>query len=136
MALLIGSSTQKKIFNKNLIIIGSTADCDFVVNIGKEKLIVQYSEAKGKYILANKYENPNILFKGVNLRGAVLVDNALKLTVANSNEFIVLKVTELPQEDVHTEKHNEQQKLQPVVQIEEPVAVSQVVYTQQDMKNI
>ena len=136
MALLIGSSTQKKIFNKNLIIIGSTADCDFVVNIGKEKLVVQYSEAKGKYILANKFENPNILFKGVNLKGAVLVDNALKLTVANSTEFIVLKVTELPQEGVHTEKHQEPQNIQPVGQNEESVAVSQVVYTQQDMKNI
>lgn len=135
MAILIGSSTQKKVFNKNLITIGSTADCDFVVDIGKEKLILQYSEEKRKYILANKYGNPNILFKGAVLNGAVLIESALKLTVANSSEFIVLKVAELPSQEASVQQAAAQIQ-QGVQNNEERPVASQIVYTQQDMKNI
>lgn len=96
MAILLCCSNQKKVFNKPTIIIGSTKECDFVVNIGNEKLILQYSQAKGKYILVNKFANPMILFKGNNVSSPLIVDNVLKLTVKNSTEYIVFKVVELP----------------------------------------
>ena len=98
MAILIATSTQKKVYNKSLITIGSSKDCDFVVNIGKEKLIVQYSVARGKYIVANKYKNPRILFREQVFNGAVLLENAIKFEIADSNEYLIIKVVKLQQE--------------------------------------
>ena len=54
MAVLIAGSTQKKVFNKNIITIGSTPDCDFIANIGSGQLILQYSQNHNKYLLQNK----------------------------------------------------------------------------------
>ena len=98
MAILIGSSSQKKVFNKNIISIGSTSDCDFVMNIGKDKLYVQYSEQKSKYILVNRESNPYVLFKGQTFKGGIVINNVLKLTIANSEDFIIIKMVELPLE--------------------------------------
>ena len=98
MAILISSSKNKKVFNKQLITIGSAPDCDFVADIGKEPLILQYSQKHNKYIIANKNDNPRIMFRGIQFAGAMIVENVLKLTVANSDEFIVIKAVELQQE--------------------------------------
>ena len=98
MAILISSSKNKKVFNKQLITIGSAPDCDFVADIGKEPLILQYSQKHNKYIIANKNDNPRIMFRGIQFAGAMIVENVLKLTVANSDEFIVIKAVELRQE--------------------------------------
>lgn len=95
MAILIGTSVNKKVFDKDIITIGSTPDCDFQVNIGKEPLTLQYSKEKGKYILANSHENPKVLFKGAKFAGAIAFETALKLTIADSNDFIVIKVVNL-----------------------------------------
>ena len=124
MAILIATSTQKKVFSKSLITIGATKDCDFIVDIGKEKLLVQYSVARGKYIVANKFNNPRILFKDVPFSGAVLLENAIKFEIANSNDYIIIKVVELKQEKPEEDTQN----------IEIPV--SEVVYTEEDMKNL
>ncbi len=124
MAILIATSTQKKVLSKSLITIGSTSDCDFVVDIGKEKLLIQYSVARGKYIVANKFKNPRILFKDTPFMGAVLLESAIKFDIADSNDYIIIKVVDLKQE-----------KPEEVQEISEP-QISDVIYTEQDMKNI
>ena len=90
MAILITSNTQKKVFNQDIITIGSTKDCDFIVNIGKEKLTLQFSDEKGKYILSNK--NPKILYRGKNFKGVAIIEKSIKLTVAESDEFIAINI--------------------------------------------
>ena len=97
MAVLIGSSTNRKVFDKLTITIGSGSDCDFVVNIGKEPLVLQYSQARGKYILSNGQENKNVLFKGASFSGALVIETALKLTIANTEDFIIVKVVDIAQ---------------------------------------
>ena len=42
MAILIATSTQKKVFSKSLITIGSAPDCDFKVNIGNSFLLIEF----------------------------------------------------------------------------------------------
>lgn len=98
MAILIATSTQKKVLSKNLITIGSTPDCDFVVNIGKERLLVQYSVARGKYIVANKFNNPKIFYNGSHFNGAVLLENEIKFDIEGANDFIAIKVVQLKQD--------------------------------------
>ncbi len=128
MAILIATSTQKKVFSKSLITIGSTKDCDFIVDIGKEKLIVQYSVARGKYIVANKFKNPRILFKETPFNGAVLLENAIKFEIADSNESIIIKVVELQQERTETIQQTEIK--------ENSDTIATIVYTEQEMKEI
>ena len=99
MAVLIATSTQKKIFNKNVITIGSTPDCDFIVNIGSGQLVLQYSQNHNKYLLQNKSANRNVLLNGAPVGAVVQIDNELKLSVAGSVEFIAIKVVRLSQEN-------------------------------------
>lgn len=117
MAILVTSSTQKKVFNQDVVTIGSTKDCDFVVNIGKEKLVLQFSDEKGKYTLTNK--NPKILYKGNNFKGVAIIEKSIKLTVADTDEFIAINIVELAQE-----KSIKQEDIETVT------------YTEADMKNI
>lgn len=117
MAILIGTSTKKKVFETDTITIGSTPDCDFVVNIGKEPLTLQYSEQKGKYILANSHENPKVLFKGAKFAGAIVFETALKLTIVDSNDFIVIKVVDMEQLKQKKQEAIEQKTQETPVQI-------------------
>ena len=131
MAILIATSTQKKVFSKSLITIGSIPDCDFKVNIGKEKLIIQYSVARGKYIVANKFNNPRILFHEVPFSGAILLENAIKFDILDSNDYIIIKVVQL-KEDTEAQQVAQQQKQEETPKVE----VSTPVYTENEMKNI
>ena len=98
MAVLIAGSTQKKVFNKNIITIGSTPDCDFIANIGSGQLILQYSQNHNKYLLQNKSSNRNVLLNGAPLGTVVQIENELRLTIAGSGDFIAIKVIQLSQE--------------------------------------
>jgi len=131
MAILIATSTQKKVFSKSLITIGSAPDCDFKVNIGKEKLIIQYSVARGKYIVANKFNNPRILFHEVPFSGAILLEKAIKFDILDSNDYIIIKVVQL-KEDTEAQQVAQRQKQEEAPKVE----VSTPVYTENEMKNI
>ena len=117
MAILIISNTQKKVFNQNIITIGSSKDCDFVMNIGKENLVLQYSDEKSKYILTNK--NPKILYRGRVFKGSAIIEKSIKLTVADTEEYISINFVELAYDKVSDKKES-----------------NNVFYTNEDMKNI
>ena len=94
MAILVGTSKEKKVFNKTLIKIGSTQDCDFVVDIGTSPLILRFSQEIGKYVLENNFENKTVLFKGVSFVGSLVLETALKFNILNSNEFLSIKLVD------------------------------------------
>ena len=98
MAVLIATGTQKKIFNKSVITIGSTPDCDFVVNIGQGQLVLQYSQNHDKYLLMNKSANRNVLLNGSVLSSVIQIENELKLSISGSNDFIAIKIVKLSQD--------------------------------------
>lgn len=132
MAILIATSTQKKVVSKNLITIGSTPDCDFVVNIGKERLLVQYSVARGKYIVANKFNNPRIFYNGSHFNGAVLLENEIKFDIEGANDFIAIKVVQLKQ-DAEVQQLAQAQSLSH--SYSEPEMPS-TVYSEQEMRQV
>lgn len=99
MAVLIANQYQKKVFNKMLITIGSSADCDFIVDIGSGKLVLQYSQNHNKYVLFNpKNENKNILFKDMQLNSPIVIEDELNLSIANSDDYIAIKMVKTNQE--------------------------------------
>ena len=117
MAVLITSNTQKKVFNQEFITIGSSKDCDFVINIGKEKLVLQFSQEKGKYVLTNK--NPKILYRGQNFNGTAVIEKSIKLTIMDTEDFIAINIVELAQEKASKQNNT-----------------NEYDYTEEDMKNI
>ncbi len=132
MAILVATSTQKKVLSKNLITIGSTPDCDFVVNIGKERLLVQYSVARGKYIVANKFNNPKIFYNGSHFNGAVLLENEIKFDIEGSNDFIAIKVVQLKQDAEVQQLVQSQNQNHTYLEPEMPTTV----YSEQEMRQM
>ncbi len=109
MAVLIASGSQKKVFNKNIVTIGSTSDCDFVVNIGQGRLVLQYSQNHDKYLLQNKSANRNVLLNGAPVATVVQIENELRLAIANSSDFIAIKVVRLSQDNSNASRKIQQE---------------------------
>ncbi len=100
MSVTITSKNNEKTFReKDFIIIGSNSDCDFKIDAGFDFILtVQYNEAEKKCTVINNFENPKILFKGEPFRGRLVLTKFCKLKIADSDEFIGIKITETAEE--------------------------------------
>ena len=66
MAVIISTKYSEKQFDNQFTIkIGSTPDCDFIVDNEKFSLILQYFPSENTYVATNN-TNSGILFKGQN----------------------------------------------------------------------
>lgn len=94
MAVVISTSKQEKVFSdKEVINIGSNTSCDFVINVGFDLLLnIHYNAADNKCSVVNPFSNEKILFKGRPIGQKLEIDNICKLMIANSDEFISIKV--------------------------------------------
>lgn len=95
MAIVILSSAQEKTFNdKDVINIGSNANCDFLVNTPYDVLLtVQTDKITGKCFVVNNFRNENILFKGQPLQ-RVEINNVCKIVFANTTEFVGIRIVQ------------------------------------------
>lgn len=98
MAILISSEKEQKVFNKDIVTIGSSADCDFKSNIGNDRLSLQWSDAKQKYILVSNEGNSHVIYRNAPLVGKFLLDNSIKLSIAGQTDFIKIEAIEIEQE--------------------------------------
>ena len=101
MTVIISSLNKETVFKeKDFIIIGSNSDCDYQINAGFEFILtVQYDENSKKCTVINNFENPKILFRGEPFKGKITVEKFCKLKLAESGEFIGIKIAEnLPDE--------------------------------------
>ena len=98
MAIVISTSKQEKVFtDKDVINVGTNPNCDFVLELDFDLLLtIQNSRAENKCIVMNTFHNDRILFKGQSMQ-KVEVGNVCKFMIANSDEFISVKIL---QEDV------------------------------------
>ena len=97
MSVTITSTNNEKTFeNKAIITIGSNPEGDYVLNTNTDVvLMLQFDPQNNRYILFNKNNNPNILFKGQPIGQKAVITRHCKLSIANSNEFIAIKVSEV-----------------------------------------
>lgn len=95
MAIVISSLNQEKTFeDKEIINIGSSSNFDYVLNLGFNFLLtIQYNPIENKCTIVNPFPSNKILFKGQPLGQQLEVDNISKLMIADSNEFISIKLT-------------------------------------------
>lgn len=95
MSVIISSLNQEKVFeDKEVINVGSNPSCDFVLNVGFDLLLtIQYNSTENKCIVVNTFSSNNILFKGQPIGQKLDVDNVCKLMIADSQEFISIKIS-------------------------------------------
>lgn len=98
MTLTISSSKQEKTFeNKDFITIGSNPQCDFHVETADDcMLTVHFDKTGTKCVLTNNFPNNKILFKGKPITERIVFDNVCKLLIADSEDFISMKLTQDP----------------------------------------
>lgn len=102
MSFTIISSGKEKTFNdKELVVISSKEGFDYYLNVGFEfMLTVQYNKEKNICTLLNQFDNPKFLFKGQPIGTKIEIDKICKIMIADSNEFITIKVDQMPSNTV------------------------------------
>lgn len=95
MTLTIISSKQEKTFqNKDFITIGSNPQCDFYIDLDENcMLTVHFDKTGSKCVITNNFPNNKILFKGKPVKERIVFDNICKLLIADSEEFISMRLT-------------------------------------------
>lgn len=95
MTLTIISSKQEKTFqNKDFITIGSNPQCDFYIDLDENcMLTVHFDKTGSKCVITNNFPNNKILFKGKPVTERIVFDNICKLLIADSEEFISMRLT-------------------------------------------
>lgn len=98
MTIIITTQNGEKSFSgKDVINVGTNPNCDVVLNVDFDLLLsIQYDEVSGKCNIVNNFQSPRVLFKGTPVK-KIAVGNVCKLMIADSNEFVGLK---LVKEDV------------------------------------
>ena len=80
--------------DKELITIGSKDGFDVKLDVDFDcMLTLQYDKTNNKCILLNQFNNKNFLFKGSALPSNIEIDKVLKVMIADSDEFITIKIT-------------------------------------------
>ena len=93
MAIVISTSKQKKIFSdKDMINLGTNPKCDFVLDLDFDLLLtIQNIKSENKCVIINTFHNDRVLFRGQPIQ-KIEVGNVCKLMLANSDEFIGVKI--------------------------------------------
>lgn len=101
MAILITTLNGEKVFEKDVINVGTNPNCDVILNLDYDiMLTLQY--ANGKCAVMNNFQSEKVLFKGQPIK-RVDVSNVCKLMFANSQEFVSIKIlAEAPVQKIKT----------------------------------
>ncbi len=136
MSFSIITKYGEKVFNdKEVINISSKAGSDVTLNLGFDFLLtVQYDKTSNRCIVINSFNNPNFLFKGNPIPEKIGVTNLCKLMVANSDEYITIKVAQ-PQPTVEAQK-TEQPIQQPQKPVETVSSIASQDFTKEDIKRL
>ena len=99
MAVIISSKNNEKTFaEKEIINIGTNPECDFVLNLDSDfMLTLQYTLGSSKFVVVNNFMSDKILFKGQPIGAKLEFDSVCKLMIANSDDFISIKIVSAPQ---------------------------------------
>ena len=90
MAIVIATQNGEKVFNKDVINVGTNPNCDVVLNVGYDILLtLQYSG--GKCLITNNFQSDKVLFKGQPIK-RIEVSNVCKLMFAETSEFLSVKL--------------------------------------------
>lgn len=91
MAIVISTSQGEKVFNKDVINVGTNPNCDVILNTGYDVLLtLEYKVSENKCVIINTFKNDKVLFKGQPIK-RVEVGNVCKLMFAETNGIFKCK---------------------------------------------
>ena len=93
MAIIISTSKREKVFSdKDMINLGTNSNCDFVLELDFDLLLtIHNNKVENKCVIINTFHNDRVLFRGQPIQ-KIEVGNVCKLMLANSDEFISVKI--------------------------------------------
>ena len=92
MAIVISTTQGEKVFNKDVINVGTNPNCDIILNTGYDVLLtLEYKISENKCVIINTFKSNKVLFKGQPIK-RVEVGNVCKLMFAETNEFLSVKI--------------------------------------------
>ena len=92
MAIVISTSQGEKVFNKDVINVGTNPNCDIILNTEYDVLLtLEYKVSENKCVIINTFKNDKVLFKGQPIK-KVETSNICKIMFAESNEFLGIKI--------------------------------------------
>ena len=95
MTFTVTSKNNEKTFDKEIIYIGTRANCDFKIDVGFDCILgLKYDAESGKCILVNKFGYEQFKFKGEKLPSKLVIDKVCKIMTDGSDEFITIKVVQ------------------------------------------
>ncbi len=94
MKVTITSKNDEKIFNdSNVINIGTAPNCHYKFNPGFDILLSLQKLDNGKWVIVNNLKSDKVLFRGQPIGPAIEMASMCKLMIADSDEFISIKIT-------------------------------------------
>ena len=127
---------EKVFSDKEVVNISSKDGCDYKLPLPFNFLLtVQYDKGLNRCTILNPFNNPNFLFKGAPMGAKIDVTNVCKIMVANSDEFIGIKVHQQ-----ETAQPVQQQTVQPQPapqpQVETVSSIAQQDFTKDDIQKL
>lgn len=107
MTIVISSQNKEQEFkNQNLVVVGTTEDCDYRIKLDYElKISVKYDEKSGKCIVINVFDNRKVLFRGEPFIGKLVIEKFCKFKFYGSDEFLGIKLVDVEQTQSSSQKH-------------------------------
>ena len=125
MKVIISSKNNEQEFiNTPVINIGTTQNCNFIINFPEDILISLQQKEDGKWQIVNNLKNDIVLFRGQPLNATITINTVCKLMLANSDDFISIKI--IAEQKVAPQIAPKPQKTVSMIQSEE--------LTQQDIR--
>lgn len=105
MNIVIASKNNEKTFSDtNILNIGTTANCNYKMNLPFDIVISLQKHANGKWRVINTTKSNKILFKGQPIGTGVEITSMCKLKIDGSDEFITIKIIDENMELVNLKK--------------------------------
>lgn len=83
---------EKEFTNCSVINIGTTQNCNYLIDSTEDVLISLQQKDDGKWQIVNNLKNDVVLFRGQPLLSTITINSVCKLMLANSDEFISIKI--------------------------------------------
>ena len=140
MAFVVITRYGEKLFqDKEVVNISSKPGTDLTLNFGFDFLLtIQYDKASNKCSIVNPFNNPNFLFKGIPMGAKIDVTNICKIMVANSEEFITVKMSVVQAAQPQQASQSQQPTLTPMPQkrVETVTSIAQQDLTKDDIQRL
>ncbi len=94
MRVVIASLNDEKTFDDlSVINIGTAPNCNYKLNLDFDLILSLQLQENGRWMVLNNFKSNKVLFRGQPIGSCIEIGSLCKLMIADSDEFISIKVT-------------------------------------------